>query len=429
MRKLRLNLLFMVLVGCVVNVVHADEAADRWRPAIDKFLADDEAHPTEPGGVVFVGSSSIRFWDLGRSFPSLGAVNRGFGGSQVSDSLAYLDELVLKHKPRLVVLYAGDNDIAAGESVEEVYGDVVQFVDRVHDALPEARIAYLAIKPSRARWKLVDKMRAVNDQVDALAAEREELTYVDVFHATLGANGQPREELFIADGLHLNKDGYDVWSAVLNDTVGGLSPAYDPKVPDIDPLATVEDQEGLPRVLLIGDSISMGYTIPVRKRLAGVANVHRIGENGGPTIKALDRIEAWLGDSEWDVIHFNWGLHDVRRDTGDVQVSIEDYEKNLTTLVERLKQTGATLVWASTTPIPEGASRREPGDEVKYNAVAARVMESAGIATDDLYAFALDRLDRIQRKANVHFTPAGSAALADVVAREIRAVLDDDGRE
>lgn len=191
-------------------------------------------------------------------------------------------------------------------------------------------------------------------------------------------------------------------------------------------LAPVEDKPGLPRVLLIGDSISMGYTIPVRKLLAGKANVHRIPENAAFTGHGVKRIDAWLGDSKWDLIHFNFGLHDIKRmDDGKQQVSLEDYESNLKTIVKRLKQTGASLIYATTTPVPEGkvSPARVPADVESYNEVARRVMKEAGIPIDDLYAFALPRLAKIQIPVNVHYTEAGYQELAGEVARHIQAAL------
>ncbi len=187
-------------------------------------------------------------------------------------------------------------------------------------------------------------------------------------------------------------------------------------------LAPIADDPTLPRVLLIGDSISMGYTLPVREKLRGKANVHRIPTNGGPTTNGTANLAKWLGDAKWDVIHFNWGLHDLKyMPDGKRQVSPEDYEKNLKALVERMKATGATLVWCSTTPIPEGelTPRRDFGDVVEYNRIAARVMSAAGVETDDLYSFALPKLKEIQRPQNVHFSDEGSAVLAEQVAREI----------
>ncbi len=187
-------------------------------------------------------------------------------------------------------------------------------------------------------------------------------------------------------------------------------------------LQPIKDEPGLPRVLLIGDSISMGYTLAVREQLAGKANVHRIPTNGGPTIKGLEAIDSWLGDSKWDVIHFNWGLHDLKMmDTGMQQVPLPEYEANLKKLVARMKQTGAKLIWCTTTPFPKGGltPTRKYEDLLAYNAVALKVMKANDVAIDDLCAFAEPQLDKIQIPENVHFTGEGSAVLAQQVSRSI----------
>jgi len=184
-------------------------------------------------------------------------------------------------------------------------------------------------------------------------------------------------------------------------------------------MAEITDDPALPRVLLIGDSISIGYTLPVRAALAGKANVHRPAANCGPTIRGQEDLDKWLGKGKWDVIHFNWGLHDLRIDNGAPQVPIDQYEKNLTELVGRLKKTGARLIWCSTTPVPDGTGNRNKGDELKYNAVAQKIMDANGIPSDDLYGFALPQLAKIQLPANVHFTPEGYKALADQVTAAI----------
>lgn len=197
--------------------------------------------------------------------------------------------------------------------------------------------------------------------------------------------------------------------------------------------APIEDDPNLPRVLLIGDSISIGYTLNVRDMLKGKANVHRPPTNCGPTTRGLEQIDAWLGDKQWDVIHFNWGLHDLKYmnekgglvdpKDGKIQVPIEEYEKNLRKLVQRMKKTGATLIWCSTTPVPEGSRGRIKGDAAKYNKVAAKVMKEEGVSTNDLYAVAFKRLDKIQRPRNVHFTPEGSKFLAKHVNEAIAGAL------
>lgn len=187
-----------------------------------------------------------------------------------------------------------------------------------------------------------------------------------------------------------------------------------------------QDVVGLPRVLLIGDSISIDYTLPVRERLAGKANVYRIPENGGSTTNGLAKLNLWLGTQRWDVIHFNWGLHDLKlMDNGQQQVPLLDYERNLDQLVQRLKQTGAQLIWASTTPVPEGklATPRRPEDVPPYNEAARKVMERHDVSINDLHAFALPQLSQIQIPNNVHFTKDGCAVLAQPVAAAILASL------
>ena len=199
-------------------------------------------------------------------------------------------------------------------------------------------------------------------------------------------------------------------------------------------LAPIEDDPALPRVLIIGDSISMGYTLPTRKLLQGKANLHRPPTNCGPTTKGLSEIDDWLGEGKWDVIHFNWGLHDLKYmnekgqlvavEQGKQQVPIEQYTKNLDELVKRLKQTGATLIWRNTTPVPEGAKGRLPADAVNYNVAAARVMAAHKVQIHDLWSFAKEHEKQIQQPRNVHYTKEGSEKLADQVAKVIQAALE-----
>lgn len=200
---------------------------------------------------------------------------------------------------------------------------------------------------------------------------------------------------------------------------------YGPARLQPDALAGVADIPGLPRVLLIGDSISIGYTPYVRELLAGRANVHRIPTNGGPTTNGTAHIGEWLAPGKWDVIHFNWGLHDLKiMDGGKHQVEPAEYEANLRALVAKMKATGAKLIWASTTPVPEGRLNppRRPADVPVYNEIAARVMRENGIPTNDLFLTAGARLREIQLPENVHFRPEGYRELAEAVARSIAGV-------
>ncbi len=200
--------------------------------------------------------------------------------------------------------------------------------------------------------------------------------------------------------------------------------------------APITDDPSLPRVLVIGDSISIGYTLPLRAALKGVANVHRPPTNCTHTWKGLEQIDQWLGDGRWDLIHFNWGLHDLKYvdDKGKLALSpigkqvstLEDYEANLDKLVTRLKETGAHLMWRPTTPVPQGAGGRIPADLPKYNQAASRVMQRHDIEVDDMNAFIASAGIPHVRPDNVHFSPESSAKLAANSAKAIRKALQGD---
>ncbi|AQQ09486.1 GDSL-like Lipase/Acylhydrolase [Sedimentisphaera cyanobacteriorum] len=192
-------------------------------------------------------------------------------------------------------------------------------------------------------------------------------------------------------------------------------------------------QDKLANVLIIGDSISIGYTPHVRQLLQGKANVIHNEGNAGPTSKGLEEIEKWLGDKKLDLIHFNWGLHDLcyrnpesnrlnKRDKkhGTITNSLEQYEKNLEILVDRLKKTGAKLIWASTTVVPEGEPGRIAGDEVKYNKLAKKVIRKHGIPINDLYAMTKIFPEQLfNAPGNVHLTKKGYQILARQTALHI----------
>jgi lysophospholipase L1-like esterase len=207
----------------------------------------------------------------------------------------------------------------------------------------------------------------------------------------------------------------------------------------------IQPAPALPNVLLLGDSISIGYTLPVRDRLRGEANVFRpvtaagAAENCADTGKGLAELDRWLAaQPKWDIIHFNWGLHDLKHmkpgaptpttsaDPNDPPLrTVEEYQANLEKIVTRLRQTGARLVFATTTPVPEGVTNpyRNPEDPARYNAAAAEVMKRHGIRVNDLFSFAQPRLAEIQLSRNVHFTPQGSEAMAKQVAEAIQSEL------
>lgn len=197
-----------------------------------------------------------------------------------------------------------------------------------------------------------------------------------------------------------------------------------------------QDHQERPRVLLLGDSISMGYTPFVKQQLSDIAEVQRPKANCGPTTRGLLRLDEWLGNEAWDVIHFNFGLHDLKYvadgeqlvavDQGSQQVPIDQYMANLSTIAKRLKSTGATLIWCTTTPVPAGAKGRVPGDSRKYNVAAHHALQQVlgeDLVIDDLFEFSQPRLAEIQQPANVHFTKAGSEQLATQVSQSIRTAL------
>jgi lysophospholipase L1-like esterase len=188
-----------------------------------------------------------------------------------------------------------------------------------------------------------------------------------------------------------------------------------------------------PKVLLIGDSISIGYFEPTKQLLEGQAEVYHNPGNAAHTRNGLAQLDAWLGDTPWDVIHFNHGLHDLKYvdakgnlvapDKGAQLMSVDEYARNLEQIVQRLQKTHAKLIFATTTPVPEGAGGRIKGDAERYNRAALPIMKKYGVRVDDLYSFALPRLDSIQQPHNVHFTDEGSRLLAQQVANSILAAL------
>ena len=187
-------------------------APSQWEPDIAQFEAQDRASPPRPGSIVFVGSSSIRMWTtLHRDFPGVPVLNRGFGGSEAGDVAEFAERIVVPYRPPVVVFYAGDNDLNAGKSPAQVLAAFQSFVATVHRDLPRTRIVFVSIKPSIARWSIVDKMRAANQLVRDYVRTDDRLRYVDVFTPMLDASGQPRRELYIEDGLHMTPAGYAIW--------------------------------------------------------------------------------------------------------------------------------------------------------------------------------------------------------------------------
>jgi hypothetical protein len=204
----RFGSLAIVLASALAASAQPAKDADRaakWDKDVAAIEKRQSENPPAKGGIVFAGSSSIRLWDLSKSFPGWDATNSGFGGSEVRDSTLFADRLILKHEPRAIVFYAGDNDVANNRTPDQVRDDFKAFVAAVHKALPKTRIHFIAIKPSVARWKRYETIRKANSLVKEFTATDDRLGFIDIAPLMLGSDGQPRPELFV-------KDGYELWT-------------------------------------------------------------------------------------------------------------------------------------------------------------------------------------------------------------------------
>jgi lysophospholipase L1-like esterase len=180
----------------------------QWEAEIAAFEAADHERPPQPGGMVFYGSSTMRMWDTAASFPDLPVANRGFGGSQMQDAAHFVERVVLPHQPRVVVVYAGSNDLAQGRTPCEIQAAFVELATKVHAALPETQVVFLSIKPTTARWHLIHRIRAVNALVEATCIDTPETRFLNVHPAFLTAAGEPDPQYLADDGLHLTRSGY-----------------------------------------------------------------------------------------------------------------------------------------------------------------------------------------------------------------------------
>jgi lysophospholipase L1-like esterase len=190
---------------------------------IRQFEAQDAKNPPVPGGIVFVGSSSIVRWTtLKEDFPNHNVINRGFGGSHISDSVRFADRIVTPYKPKMVVFFAGTNDLADGKSAEAVFDDYKQFVGKVRDKLPNTVIAFISITPAPSRWANLEKVKKANELIKNYSHHERKLLFVDVFRQMLDANGGPRPELFVEDQLHMNPKGYAIWIKAMSPIVASV---------------------------------------------------------------------------------------------------------------------------------------------------------------------------------------------------------------
>ena len=208
--------ILLILPLLISTTWAAPPTASRWEKNIQQFEQKMKDGDSKPGSVLFIGSSSIRAWDLQKRFPGHATINHGFGGSEVSDSLQFFDRIVTPVKPSIILMYAGDNDIANGKTAEVVHADFLSFAKRVKSELtPETKLAFIAIKPSIKRWYLSDEMAKANALIAKDCATDDQLECVDIWTPMLGKDGKPMPDLFIKDGLHLSDKGYSLWTTIV----------------------------------------------------------------------------------------------------------------------------------------------------------------------------------------------------------------------
>lgn len=189
----------------------------KWEKEIAAFESRDAEYPPEKGGIVFAGSSSIRLWKtLAEDFPNHRVLNRGFGGSQLSDLAYFAERLILAYTPRMVFVYSGGNDINAGKTAEQVFEAFRELVGKIRACQPETPIAYISIAGNPKRWAQVAEVIRANALIEIFTKQNEKLLFIDVFHSMLGSDGLPKPEIFVADRLHMNAAGYEIWRQTLS---------------------------------------------------------------------------------------------------------------------------------------------------------------------------------------------------------------------
>jgi lysophospholipase L1-like esterase len=198
-----------VALGCVFAQAQTNHDFARWEKEIAAYEQADRTNPPPKGALLFIGSSTIRLWKtLAEDFPEHRVINRGFGGSQIVDSTHFAERIIFAYEPKMILLRAGGNDLWAGKSPDQVFIEFKEFVAKVHGRLPETEIVFISLCPSVARWKQADKEKALNALVQEFARQTSWVKYIETYSMSLGPDRQPRPELFVADKLHFNAEGY-----------------------------------------------------------------------------------------------------------------------------------------------------------------------------------------------------------------------------
>ena len=357
-------------------------------------------------------------WQV-RNFGVSGATLLKKGDPPYWNQQAFKDALA--YNPNVVIIKLGTNDTKPQnwKYKDQFAADYADMIDRFAELPSSPRIWICQPVPAYPeRWGISDTR--IKNEVIPLVDQIAHSKHVQVIYLYEPLSGKP--ELF-PDLIHPNAEGAHGIAKEIYDALTGR------------PWTGKFEPAPLPLVLIIGDSISIDYFKPLQERLKDIAVVHHNQGNAQHTAYGLRKLNEWLGDTRWNVIHFNFGLHDLKYvdargrntsvETGKQQIPVDQYERNLDEIVERLKKTGAKLIFATTTPVPDGTGFRAKGDAVIYNRAAERVMKKHGVRIDDLYSFALPLLTEIQMDSNVHFNPKGSELLAEQVANSILKALED----
>ena len=356
-------------------------------------------------------------WQV-RNFGVSGATLLKKGDLPYWDQQAFKDALA--YNPNVVIIKLGTNDTKPQnwKFKDQFAADYADMIDRFIELPSRPRIWICKPVPAYGeRWGISETI--IKNEVIPLVNQIAHSKHVPVIDLYEPLSGKP--ELF-PDQIHPNAEGAhgiakEIYAVLTGKTwTGEFKPTP------------------LPQVLIIGDSISIGYFKPLQEKLKDIAIVIHNEGNAQHTAYGLKKLDQWLDDTKWDVIHFNFGLHDLKYideqgkntsvETGKQQIPIDQYVQNLDEIVKRLKKTGAKLIFATTTPVPDGTKIRVKGEAAIYNRVAIKVMKKHGVAINDLYSFALPRLKEIQRQSNVHFYPKGSEQLAEQCAKSIIKALE-----
>ena len=357
-------------------------------------------------------------WQV-RNFGVSGATLLKKGDLPYWNQQAFKDALA--YNPNVVIIKLGTNDTKPQnwKYKDQFFADYSDMIDCFAELPSKPRIWICKPVPAYGeRWGISETI--IKNEVIPLIDRIARSKHVAVIDLYGPLSGKP--ELF-PDQIHPNAEGaYDIAKVIYAVLTGKTwTGKFEPT--------------SLPKVLIIGDSISIGYFKPLQEQLKDVAVVTHNEGNAQHTAYGLKKLDEWLGDTRWDVIHFNFGLHDLKYvdeqgrntsvETGKHQIPTDQYEQNLDKIVTRLQKTGAKLIFATTTPVPDRTGFRAKGDAAIYNRAAEKVMNKYGVQIDDLYSFALPRLNEIQREHNVHFNEKGSEQLAEQVEKSIIKALEE----